>query len=81
MKNRLSDIITGGGGELIQILARRAVYAEGVRRVVLVRDDVIVLENGVRITVNGRGLVLRELGNSNVCADGKIDSVIFGETP
>jgi len=80
MKNRLFDKIAGGG-ELIQIHARRAVYVEGVRRVVLVRDDVIVLENGGRITVNGRGLTLKELGNSNVCADGRIDSVIFGETP
>lgn len=68
-------------GELVQIHSRRAVYVEGVERVVLLDPSRIVLEASCTVTVCGSSLVLRQLGDSNVCAEGRIDSVAFSDAP
>ena len=68
-------------GELVQIHSRRAVYVEGVRRVVKLSPSRVVLEASCTVTVCGDALVLRQLGDSNVCAEGRIDSVAFSNEP
>ncbi|MBQ9544073.1 MAG: YabP/YqfC family sporulation protein [Clostridia bacterium] len=68
-------------GELVQIYSRRAVYIEGVRRVVRLTDTEILLEASCSVRVCGGNLVLRQLGDSCVCAEGRIDSVGFPPEP
>ena len=84
MKNILSSLAGGAdrrGGELIQIYSACAVYVEGVKRVLTVENGRIRLVTSRTVTVKGEGLTLKSLGDGNVCAEGRIDSVFFGEEP
>ncbi len=66
-------------GQLVQIHARREVYMEGCKRVLHCDENRICIQGAFLMTVEGEGLILKEMGNDVLCACGTIRSVGFGE--
>ncbi len=67
----------GGDRQLIQIFAGSALYMEGCEKILHCDEEKICLSGAQTVTVYGRGLLLKELGNNNVCAQGQIDRICF----
>ena len=64
---------------LIQIFACNSLYMEGCKSVVEANDTSIVIKGKSLVRVKGRELGLKELGDGNVCALGKIEQILFEE--
>lgn len=68
----------GDGRQLIQIYGGGALYMEGCERILHCDEKRICLQGLQRVTVLGQELILKELGNRNVCASGRIEQILFG---
>ena len=52
---------------------------EGCKSVLEANDTSIVIKGVGLVRVRGKDLILKELGDGNVCALGKIEQVLFEE--
>ncbi len=66
-------------GNAITVENCRRLIMEGVERIVFCDSEKMILKGAFSLTVEGKGLYLRELGNFNMEVQGRIYAIYFGE--
>ena len=66
-------------GQLVQIYGRREVYMEGCKQVLHCDENRICVRGRFLTTVEGEGLILKEMGDEVLCARGRIVTVRLEE--
>ncbi len=65
--------------DMITVYNRRRVVFEGVERIVFCDSEKMIFEKRGLVTVEGKNMVLEELGNDNIAVCGKLSALKFGE--
>ena len=79
LKAFFAPVEEGEFGQLVQIYGRRQVFMEGCKQVLHCDDRCIRIRGRFCMTVEGEGLVLKEMGDEVLCAQGHVSAVRFEE--
>lgn len=66
-------------GDMITVFNQKRVVLEGVERIVFCDSEKMIFRKNRLITVEGKKLVLEELGNDNIAVKGSISALRFEE--
>ena len=66
-------------GDMITVFNQKRVVLEGVERIVFCDSEKMIFRKNRLITVEGKKLVLEELGNYNIAVKGSISALRFEE--
>ncbi|MBR7164660.1 MAG: YabP/YqfC family sporulation protein [Clostridia bacterium] len=66
-------------GDMITVFNQKRVVLEGVERIVFCDSEKMIFRKNRLITVEGKKLVLEELGNDNIAVKGSILALRFEE--